>query len=305
MKTHVYEAVCRRRANEVLEECEITSAPVIPEDIAEAKGIALRIEERFPEDCYGALLRQGNDFSILTWSGCYSEGHRRFTIAHELGHYHLDGHVEALIPADGSAVSFGGDYRKALGKRDLYEVEADIFASELLMPERLVRPVIEALPPGLNAVRTLADRFGTSLSSAGVRYAALSPEPVAVLLSHRGDVEWAALSPAFNGWGWADRRVWRGEWTPPRSATRALARDPSRVTRREEASASGLLREWFPGAPAIETGEDALGLGDYGRVMTVLVCPELPLPDDPDEVGDDAEREPEDWRDAMRTYRLG
>jgi hypothetical protein len=41
------------------------------------------------------------------------------------------------------------------------------------------------------------------------------------------------------------------------------------------------LEDWIDGAPSIEMKEDAVGLGRYGKVLTVLFSEE-PLPDDDD-----------------------
>ena len=60
----------------------------------------------------------------------------RFTIAHEIGHWvcHcLDGRAEDLAPSNCRATDIAGDADRAI------EREANIFASELLIPEAAVR----------------------------------------------------------------------------------------------------------------------------------------------------------------------
>ncbi|MGH9891760.1 MAG: ImmA/IrrE family metallo-endopeptidase [bacterium] len=166
MSKEAYPALARRRANQLLDELAITSFPVDPERVAAAKGIQIETHAKFPKGRYGALVRQGDLFRIVVWDGCPTLGHRRFTIAHELGHYHLDGHIEALLASTGIAVSSGGNYT---GRKDPFEVEADAFASELLMAERFARPVIKALSSGLAAVREVANRFVVSFSAAAIR----------------------------------------------------------------------------------------------------------------------------------------
>jgi hypothetical protein len=269
----------RRRAVHVLQELGITAAPIAPEQVAAAKKVTLETRSDFPPDVYGALARRGNQFWILVSRACPTGGHRRFTISHELGHYHLDGHLEALLNNADVAFSRGGNYR---GK-DPYEVEADAFASELLMPEALARPVVERLVPGIEAVRAIADQFGVSLSAAAIRLAMLSPEPCAAILCHNRTVEWVSFSAAFDGYSWT-RRQRRGDWAPRRSGTYALAREHDRVVAGDGESGSVLLCEWFEGAPAVEATDECVGLGPYGRVLTILSCPDLPA----------AEGEPED-----------
>jgi IrrE N-terminal-like domain len=290
--------VARRRATEVLAEFQLGEPPIMPEVVAEQRGITITTESRFPLDCFGALVRAGNSFRILVSANCFGEGHRRFTIAHELGHYHLDGHLEALVPGDAPALSVSN----YAGSRDPFEVEADAFASEFLMPTAAMKREVAGKPLGLDLVRHVSETFKVSLSAAGVRVTMASRSPVVVLLSKNKVVEWASFSREFDGHRWS-RRKWRGEWTPPKSVTGILVRDPSLVAANENRAGAGLLSEWFPGAPNIEVTEDAIGLGGYGRVLTMLVCDDLPSADEWE-----ADAEPSgdrrDWRDALRTYRL-
>jgi hypothetical protein len=69
------------------------------------------------------------------------------------------------------------------------------------------------------------------------------------------------------------------------------------------ASSGGYLSEWFPRAPQHLVVEvDAVGLGTYGRVLSLLVCPDFP---DPDELYAAEEEglsglEDRDWRSHLR-----
>ncbi len=259
----------------------------------------------FPRDAYGALFRSGNSFGIIVSRSCPSEGHKRFTIAHELGHYHLPGHVDRLFPApgDGNAVSLGGHFR---GRRDPLEVDADYFANELLMPARLVHPVMKGVGEGLCAIEALATQFRTSLSAAAIRYTSATKEPVAVIISHSGVVEWTAISPALWDYRWA-RSPLKREWAPRGSGTRRLSDSPDRVKQGERDSDSMLLCEWLQAAPAaLHVIEEAVGLGQFGRVLTLLIpqgLSDLESDEDASQKQDDGTTH--DWRDAMRTYRLG
>lgn len=298
-------ALARRAANELLDELNLSSAPIDPEWIAIAKQLMFEERNDFPEGVYGALFRSGNSFGILVSQSCPSEGHRRFTIAHELGHYHLPGHVDRLFPfsGDGNAVSVGGHFR---GNRDRFEVEADYFANELLMPERLIRPVMRTVGGGLCAINALAETFRTSLSAAAIRYSTSTGDPVAVIISKDGVIEWTSVSAPLWDHRWA-RVPLRGEWAPHGSGTRRLSLAQDRVRRGEEDGESMLLCEWLHNAPRdVEVLEEAIGLGSYGRVLTILIPKDLRDP----EYEDDDESAPDDgrthdWRDAMRSYRMG
>ena len=66
-----------------------------------------------------------------------------------------------------------------------------------------------------------------------------------------------------------------------------------------------MLSEWFEGSPDVSLGEEAMGLGGYGRVLTLLTCDSLPDADDWEERGEQSSDHKPDWRDAMRPYHLG
>jgi hypothetical protein len=103
-----------------------------------------------------------------------SPGRRNFTIAHELGHWHLhrdagdDAHARFCRSDD-----VGGDSR-AIRLALRIEREANRFAAALLMPEALVRAQAKELR--LN-VRLLAGRFGVSVVAMQVRLESLDLLP--------------------------------------------------------------------------------------------------------------------------------
>lgn len=53
-------------------------------------------------------LRHGNDFMIVYATFIDSEGFRRLSIAHELGHYFLEKHIDHVLPKDGAHQSHAG-----------------------------------------------------------------------------------------------------------------------------------------------------------------------------------------------------
>lgn len=302
------EQAARRAAREVLAELGIKTYPIQPDEITHAKGLAIEPRDDFPDGVFGALWRSGNAFGIIVSSACPTPGHRRFTIAHELGHYHVDGHVDQLF-ASGNAVapSLGGHYRS---QRDPVEVEADAFAGELLVPTTFARSLLQGAPVGMNAVLQIRDAFDVSLSCAAIRLAQLADEPLVVVLSKDGVVEWTARSgPLWAQGGWA-RRSWKREWTPRGSGTARLARDVARRRAGEDDGSELLACEWCEGAPKTAMAvEEAVGLGTYDRVLTVVRFPDLPDPDRAylraqreERMARDETSERGDWRAPLRTY---
>jgi IrrE N-terminal-like domain len=144
----------RREADRLLEAAGAAHEPVSLRDVISALNLSLVESDREPFSCEAALAPLGDGFavSVRTDSG---ERRRRFSIAHEIGHFVL--HPAQARQERGGVVNEGMRVR---------EREADAFAAELLMPEHLVRQA--ALEEGADA-RRLADRFEVSVAAMSVR----------------------------------------------------------------------------------------------------------------------------------------
>ena len=294
----------RKAATSLLAEVDYNSSPVDPFVVAERKGLEVEVVDFPVPDVFGALLLEGGEFRILISERCFGGGHRRFTLAHELGHYHIDGHLtELLTTGSGIKTSQAGHFRS---QKSPEEREADWFAAELLIPEAWGEAWLEGHDISLESLRAFADSFGVSLACAGVRYSELSDQPVAVVLAKSGQIEWLAMSRRIRAHKWS-RRYWKSEWVPQRSATSDLAKSPGAIKRSETREGSALLCEWFEGAPSrLEATEEVVGLGSYGRTLTVLHAPDLLDPEDLEEETSAAEASRTgDWKDALRGYTLG
>ena len=69
---------------------------------------------------------------------------------------------------------------------------------------------------------------------------------------------------------------------PPKSCTADFGKDASLLKTCQRKESYTLLSEWLDSAPDIEMKEDTIGLGSYGRVLTVLFSEE-PVPDEEDD----------------------
>jgi hypothetical protein len=70
-------------------------------------------------------------------------------------------------------------------------------------------------------------------------------------------------------------------------------------------SPSSILCEWFEGAPeSTEVYEEAVGLGTYRRILTLLSFSELPTSEELEEASRRRADRELDWRDALRTFEL-
>lgn len=297
------EQAVRRIANDVLVDTGAVGRPRIdPFEIARARDLTVESRAGFPPSVYGVLYLDGSRFGVILSEDCHGDGHRNFTLAHELGHYHIPGHMDGFLESGGGQMpSLGGHFRD---RKDPHEREADWFASELLLPTVLVESVALSLAPDVRSIRSLAEDRQVSLCCAGIRYAELTDHPVAVIVSRNGEIEWVAFSDRMAEHRWS-RRVWKKEWVPRDTATRALASSQTRVERGEEDESSCLLCEWFEGAPPMVTAdEQAVGLGTYGRVLTLLSAPRLPSVEELEEEEQSGGWREKDWRTPLRGYEL-
>jgi len=130
-------------------------------EIAESFDLKV-VENPFPGNVSGMLFRKGGR-AVIGVNGAHSPTRKRFTIAHELGHYLLHEGNEFV---DQVRVDFRDD-RSSAGTLE-QEVQANGFAAELLMPEQLVRDAHMSLaqagiePEGDAFVARLADTFEVS-----------------------------------------------------------------------------------------------------------------------------------------------
>ena len=157
------------------------------------------------DDCEGALLPSS---SGKRWGIYYSlngsPGRRRFTAAHEFGHYlaHRKKYPEGLR-CDEAAV----DGRTKVE----IECEANEFAAGLLMPFDDFRRQISAKDqPGFDRLSDCATRYDVSLIAAILRWLRYTDRRAIIVVSRDGYMKWAWSSdPAFKS-----RRYFRTSGSP-------------------------------------------------------------------------------------------
>lgn len=265
MDTSVLEMEAEEIADGVLVRFEVKTLPVCPRAIASAAGIVVQTRTTTDQGVSGFLMRVGDEFGIYYASHIQNEGFIRFSIAHELGHYFLPGHAEALF-AEGKQVH---ESRGNFVSENRYERQADLFAAALLMPRRLFLEVMRSLAPGFPAIRELKGLCQTSITAAAIRYARFAEDPVAVVVSSGNKVEYSFLSECLDDFS-GIRRIRKGSPLPPATCTAKFNADPKNVSGCREDGAFTSLDDWFDGAPQVEMKEDVVGLGRYGKTLTVL-----------------------------------
>jgi Zn-dependent peptidase ImmA (M78 family) len=150
----------RRRAERLVYSCGVDVPAVSVDDIAQSLGLRIAVMS-LNEDLSGLLITQPGKQPTIIVEARHSLERRRFTIAHEIGHYFLRHHElrPGHIHADRTFT-----YRSARASLgiDPVEVEANQFAAALLMPTRLVQSAILSLgidPHFDDDIQLLADTF--------------------------------------------------------------------------------------------------------------------------------------------------
>ena len=210
-------------------------------------------------------MKVGDTFGILYSSRFASEGFKRFNVAHELGHYFLPGHIEALF---GTGQQFHQS-ESGFTSDDKYEREADSFAASLLMPKLLFKAACGNSGHGLAGIETLTGLCGTSLTATAIRFAKLCDEPVAVVCSMGNRVQFAFMSKPLQdlrGLTW----IRKGSGLPSGSATANFNKNEDNIRQGKRVVSTSTLDTWFDGGSTAELNEEVVGLGDYGKTLTVL-----------------------------------
>jgi Zn-dependent peptidase ImmA (M78 family) len=266
------------QADEVLAKHKISALPVDPFYIAKAEGIVCEKIHSTTPGVSGCLANKENKFGIFYGDYFSSDGFCRFTVAHELGHYFLEGHCEHVF-ADGerrhtSESGFSSD--------DRFEREADAFAAALLMPRELFRAGCAIVQPGLTAVEALAEKCGTSLTATAIRYADLSEDPITIVVSKDNRVQFAFMSEPLR-----QRRdlnlIKKNSGIPDGTETSRFNKNSLNVTKAKRATSFSTMDVWFDCDGKSPIIEEVRGLGSYGRTLTVLWSESAPDSEDVEE----------------------
>ena len=139
-------------------------------------------------DGFDGMLRKHKSRSkwlILYNSAVTSEGRKRFTIAHEFGHYLLHRHQQDQFECGSDVIETGEG-----SGRDIEE-EADLFASTLLMPLDVFRRQVDGQPMNFDLLGCCADRYGVSLTAAALRWIEIAPKRAVLVASRDDHMLWA------------------------------------------------------------------------------------------------------------------
>jgi len=273
---------------------KIATLPVDPFAIARSRDIEVKPKPDTAGGVSGMLLRHGNQFGILYATHIKSEGFQRFSVGHELAHYFLDGHIDHVLPKDGVHVSQAGFI-----SADPYEMEADQFAAGLLMPEHLFKKQLGRHEAGLASIEAMHILCRTSLTATAIRYAELSEDAVAVVISTGPTIDYCFMSDTMKS---LPKLSWikKGSEVPSGTATARLNGNAKRIADSDREEDEIDIRDWLGGTKSVKANEQVVGLGSYGKTLTVLTCPSVEDETYKDDEGDDEDDLIDRWTPRFR-----
>ena len=159
---------------ELLKDLGVTAAGDIDIE-AIAYHVGAIIKYRPLDGCEGRIVGAG-DRAVITVNSHAIPTRRRFSAAHELGHWHHHRGRSLVCWSD----EIGNPAKGALDP----ERVADGYAADLLMPDYLFAPMADQIGKiTFQAVEDLRQEFNTSITATAIRLVEYGPEP-AMLVCH-------------------------------------------------------------------------------------------------------------------------
>ena len=169
-------------ATDILKLHNLFKTPIDVIKLANKIGLKI-IYHKMTDDISGMLMiKDGN--GIIGVNKSHPKVRKRFTIAHEIGHYSLKHHREGSIFVNQKQHTSANIYRdKNSMKGEIWqEIEANAFAASLLMPKQIILKEIQNLTIDLlgdsetneEAIILLAKKFTVSKQSMVIRLSNLN-----------------------------------------------------------------------------------------------------------------------------------
>jgi Zn-dependent peptidase ImmA (M78 family) len=150
----------------------------------------LVINESPMNNCEGRLVTDGETGIIRVNNEIVHSGRQRFTISHEIGHFCLNHHKRKM---------FESHYENYGKNNDGIEAEANHFASELLMPSKLIQKTISGIIPEVESLIQLSEAYQTSILATALKFIELTSAPCLLLcIDKAGKIKWHKKSRAYS-----------------------------------------------------------------------------------------------------------
>ncbi|HEY0862627.1 MAG TPA: ImmA/IrrE family metallo-endopeptidase [Lacunisphaera sp.] len=243
------------KAQSLLDEYSIhRPSEIILEDLAYALGIEVTYRPLSGADAH--LVRVGDKGGITINAALDDVGRRRFALAHELGHWVLHkGRTQVFM----CTAENMHDYDSSVE-----EIEANAFASSLLLPMKMMLPQHRTAEPSLALIESLAERFNVSMTAAALRYVSKFGHPVIVVFSSAGTVDWWRRNEETMEYVYLEKaqKLQKGSCAADVAVTGISSGDMRPVD----------WGAWFPHLPrrSGDLYEQSIRFHNYGVVMSLL-----------------------------------
>jgi Zn-dependent peptidase ImmA (M78 family) len=246
-------------AIDLLNKLDISQLPIDPFDIANKLGIP--VVEADAKGYEGLLLKNKDNARIIISKNIPNRGRRYFTLAHEIGHFSIPSHTSNTFECIPNPFYRG----------HIIENEANIFASELLLPERLIKPMLHKYKPDFESISELAEDCDTSLTATAIKFIRHTDDCCALLAISDNKIRWFQKSSSFPFW------IERG---PEISAGTLTASYSLKGVEQEPESQEIHASYWVKGKRIDNSTtliESCVPMPDYGVVLTILWFPDPPF----------------------------
>ncbi len=228
------------QAQQLLENCGLDEITDLEMDLFVSGLDAMLIEEELT-NCDGKIIFGNTKAVIKVNSNIQFPERKRFVTAHEIGHLLM--HRNMQLPDDTFAnFNIIAGMEKAL-KNGKQELEANEFASELLMPEKLFLKEARGKKFTPLLIKQLSERFKTSLTATIFRYLQFEQlHPLCLIFIENGKVKYWKKSD--------DLKAWLGDYirlAPPSDsvATEYIQKNYDFVYKLEEKAQTINKSTWF------------------------------------------------------------
>jgi Zn-dependent peptidase ImmA (M78 family) len=177
----------------------------------------------------------------------------RFSTAHETGHHQLHLDYDAIARIHGAARTSSREFK--------VELEADRFASEILVPTMFAMPMCALVTPTLEAVGCFAREFEVSLTVGAKKWASLAQTGCAFVESRGDRIKRVVRSSGFRGVAVERRLLEEG------TLALEMGRTNGEGGMRVHSSAS---QKWGSLLAGTDVIEECVPLGEGGKVLTWL-----------------------------------
>jgi Zn-dependent peptidase ImmA (M78 family) len=249
----------KAKAKCVLEELEVFKREDLFDLAALCAGRGVCVREEPLKNFEGLLLRHKR--TIVYRDSIPEEGRKRFTIAHELGHWEMHPELNQIQACT------TGDIHAYRGSA--YELEANAFAAALLMPDFMLTEQLKFAAPTIATIKKLANYYCMSLTASAVRLAEFSNMPIIVAFSTNSCLKWYVRSRKAEPYFF--KKI--GSQLDGESLARTCMDTPDDPTKPELVDSSA----WFPddfNNHRFQTYEESVELGAYGVTLSILTIDE-------------------------------